>query len=67
MAGESPAALWSGSCGTLTPTLLERMVSVRMSEERALTHIIEGRVHVDGQAVTDPGHRGGARVVIGSQ
>jgi hypothetical protein len=52
---------------TSTPTLLERMISARISEERALRHITEGHVHVDGQAVTNPDRRGGTRVVIGSQ
>jgi hypothetical protein len=46
------------------PTILERMISAKMSEERARKHLADGSVRVDGGIVTDPDHRGGTRIVI---
>jgi len=52
---------------TPVPTILERMMSVGMSEERARKLLAEGSIRVDGETVTDPDHRGGTRIISPAQ
>jgi hypothetical protein len=46
------------------PTVLERLVAMSISEERALAHLRSGFVRVRGEPVTDASLRTGAPIVI---
>ncbi len=51
---------------TETQTVWDRMMAMGLSEDRARSHLAEGRVQVDGQVITDPDHPAAppARVVF---
>jgi hypothetical protein len=36
------------------PTILDRLISAGISEERARDHLAVGRIRLDGEVVTDP-------------
>ena len=49
------------------PTVFDRLAASGMSQERIEQHLTGGRVHVDGELVTDPNRSAPppARVVLG--
>jgi hypothetical protein len=51
------------------PTVFDRLVAAGLSQERIERHLTAGRVHVDGELVTDPYRPAPppARVVLGAE
>jgi hypothetical protein len=46
------------------PTVLDRLVAMTISEERALSHLKAGFIRVGGEIITDPNHVADGPIVV---